>query len=69
MLVNRINKYSYSFKASKMLAAATGVDNIAIVKYGRLPWPLKDLFTPKFYHMAFFDDRDKAIDWLQTKSR
>lgn len=68
MLVNRINKYSYSFKASRMLASAKGVNHVAIVKYGRLPWPIKGIFTPKLYGLAFFDERETAIEWLNSKS-
>ena len=66
-LVNRINKYSYTFKASMLLAMSKLPEDVAIVKYNRLPWPLKGVFTPKFYHLAFFDNRDKAIKWLLDK--
>ncbi|NOY66745.1 MAG: hypothetical protein GXP13_04965 [Gammaproteobacteria bacterium] len=67
ILVNRINLYSYSFKANIMLATSKLADYVAVVKYGRLPWPLKGFLTPKFYRMAFFDERNTAIDWLNTK--
>lgn len=66
-LVNRINKYSYTFKASLLLASAKVPQNVAVVKYGRLPWPLKGLFTPTLYRLAFFDERDAAINWLKSK--
>ena len=66
-LINRINKYSYTFKASIMLATTKIPADVAVVKYNRLPWPLKGVFTPKFYHLAFFDNREDAVLWLQNK--
>ena len=66
-LVNRINKYSYTFKATMILAKANVVQDVAVVKYGRLPWPLKGIATPKLYHLAFFDDYNEAINWLSLK--
>lgn len=65
-LVNRKHKYSYTFKANMLLATSKLVDKVAIVKYGRMPWPLKGLFNPNLYSLAFFDDRDSAIAWLKT---
>ena len=67
-LVNRINKYSYTFKANLKLATSKIPEDVAVVKYGRLPWPIKGFFTPKLYHLAFFDERDEAINWLRLKS-
>lgn len=66
-LVNRKNSYSISFKASIMLSRTKLAKNLAIIKYGKLPWPLKGFFSPKFYHMAFFDDRESALNWLHLK--
>ena len=66
-LVNRINKYSYTFKANLMLAKSKLAKDVAVVKYGRLPWPLKGFFTPKLYHLAFFDNCDEAVNWLRLK--
>ena len=66
-LVNRKNKYSYTFKATMMLAKTKIVQDVAVVKYGRLPWPLKGFFTPKFYHLAFFDDYNAGLNWLTLK--
>ena len=68
ILVNRINKYSYSFKANLLFARSKVSADIAIVKYGKLPWPISGVFTPKFYHLAFFDQRLEAIDWLNSKT-
>lgn len=50
-----------------MLARSKIPKDVAVVKYGRLPWPLKGFFTPKLYHLAFFDNRDEAINWLRLK--
>lgn len=66
-LINRKNKYSYSFKANLMLASSNLVNYVAVLKYGRLPWPIKDIFTPKIYRLGFFDDYDEAILWLLNK--
>ena len=66
-LVNRKNPYSYTFKANLILAASKTVENVAIVKYSRLKWPLKGIMFPKFYHMAFFDNYTEAMEWLGTK--
>lgn len=67
VLINRINRYSYTFKANIMLATTKLADYVAVVKYGRSPWPLSSFFSPKFYRLAFFDDRSVAIDWLNTR--
>jgi hypothetical protein len=67
ILVNRKNTYSLSFKANIMLATSQLVDYVAVLKYNRLPWPIKGVFFPKFYHLAFFDERNAAIEWLNSK--
>ena len=67
LLVNRKNKYSYTFKATMMLAKTNIVQDVAVVKYGRLPWPLKGIATPKLYHLAFFDDYNEGFNWLTLK--
>lgn len=66
ILVNRKNIYSYTFKANIMLATTRIADRIAVLKYGRLPWPLKGILTPRFYRLAFFDERETAINWLKS---
>ena len=63
-MVNRMHQYSYTFKANMLLASSKLMDKVAVVKYGRVPWPLKGLFNPKIYRIAFFDDRNNAIAWL-----
>lgn len=50
-----------------MLAKTKLAKNVAIVKYGRMPWPINNLFTPEFYSFAFFDDYDLAVNWLHAK--
>ena len=67
VLVNRINNYSYTFKANLILANTKLSLDVAVVKYGRAPWPFKGVLFPKFYHLAFFDNRDEAINWLSVK--
>lgn len=68
-LINRKNQYSYSFKANFMLASSNLVDYVAVLKYGRLPWPLRGIFTPKIYRLGFFDDYDEAMLWLLNKNK
>lgn len=65
--VNRINLYSYSFKANIMLVTSKLADYVAVVNYGRLPWPLKGFLAPRFYRLAFFDERNSAINWLNSR--
>ena len=67
VLVNRINKYSYTFKANLIFAKTKLSIDVAVVKYGRAPWPFKGVFFPKFYHLAFFDNLDEAMNWLSIK--
>ena len=67
-LVNRKNAYSYTFKANMMLASSDLVKYVAVLKHGRLPWPLKGIFSPKLYRLGFFDDYDEAMSWLLEKN-
>jgi len=66
-LVNRKNNYSYTFAADIIFAKSKVVKYLAIVKYGKFPWPLKGTFFPKFYSLAFFDNVDEAMKWLLLK--
>lgn len=68
-LVNRKNRYSYSFKANFMLASSKLADYVAVVKNDRRIWPVNKLFTPKFYGIAFFDNYNEAIFWLLEKDK
>ncbi|MDH5633291.1 MAG: hypothetical protein OEZ10_09920 [Gammaproteobacteria bacterium] len=68
-LVNRINKYSYTFKANMMLASARVVPYVAVVNYKRPPWPLSGVFFPKFYNLAFFGKYQEAEQWLLGKTQ
>jgi len=67
-LVNRKNSYSYSFKANLMLASSNLARYVAVLKHGRLPWPINGLFTPKFYRLGFFDNYEDATSWLLNKN-
>jgi len=67
-LINRKNNYSYSFKANMMLASSNIANHVAVVKYGKLPWPISKLLTPKFYRIGFFDDYYEAMLWLLKKN-
>ena len=69
VLVNRKNKYSYSFKANIMLASSNLPMHVAILKHGRLPWPVNGLFTPTFYRLGFFDNYDEATLWLLSNKK
>ena len=64
-----INKGSvpFIFKANLMLATSNLVDCVAVVKYGKRPWPVNKLFTPKLYRLGFFDSYEEAISWLLAK--
>jgi len=66
-LVNRKHPYSYTFQANLILAGSKVVEDVAVVKYTKMSWPLKGVFFPKFYHLAFFDNYEEASEWLLAK--
>ena len=66
-LVNRKNDYSYTFTANIILAKTNLVKYLAVVKYGKLKWPLNGAFSPKIYRIAFFNNIPEATEWLLLK--
>jgi len=66
-LINRKNNYSYSFEANVMLSSADIVDYVAVINYGKLPWPMKGMLMPENYELEFFNDYDAGMNWLEAK--
>ena len=67
VLVNRKNTYSYTFGANIIFAKSNVVKYLAVVKYGRVEWPMKGSLFPKLFSISFFENVPEATEWLLLK--
>ena len=71
MLVNKINSYSYDFKAQMKLATIDQINAMAVVVYNRRTEIATDSLAKfprnKQWNLKMFSDRELALQWLKSQ--
>ncbi|MDH5185142.1 MAG: hypothetical protein OEX12_14770 [Gammaproteobacteria bacterium] len=67
LLIDRINNYSMGFSAFTVLGKNKVIKMIAVVNHGKRNQIISTDLWPKFLNIAFFNDRDSAIHWLNNR--
>lgn len=66
-LANRKHSYSFTFAAMKFIAEQKTFAAVAVVT-DQYPWVIFGrALMPRFFSMAIFADREKAINWLRSR--
>lgn len=69
LLINKLNKYSYTFEAQQQIATLPEIKAMAVVAYNRASEmatnTLKDVHRKVSWNLAVFPERAQALNWLQ----
>lgn len=67
LLANRKNDYSFSFSAMLFISRCDEFKAVAVVTHGRIMPYISQALLPKNCSIAFFNNREEALAWLETK--
>lgn len=71
LLINKINKYTYTFEAQMNIANLPQIKAMAVVTYSNIAKvstdSLNNLPREKKWNLQMFDDRDDALEWLEKQ--
>ncbi len=71
ILVNKVNRYSYTFEAQMKLGDLKEIKAIAVVSYQKLTEIstklLKNAPTKNKLNLEIFDNRNQALKWLKAE--
>jgi len=67
LMINRENDYSVDISALWQARKNNPFKYVAMVNNGRKNQYFSDSLWPKFLKLGIFNDRQKAIDWLNNK--
>ncbi len=73
LLINKINSYTYTWEAQQMLGMLDEIDAMAVVTYNIVSDNatrfLARIPRKKEWNMKIFDDRDRALAWLEKEHK
>lgn len=72
LVINKVNKYTYSFEAQKKLGSLRELKAIAVVTYTEIS-TISTKSVASFpreikWNMKLFSNRNDAVDWIMTES-
>lgn len=67
LMINRENDYSVDISALWQARKNNPFKYVAMVNNGRKNQYLSESLWPKFLKLGIFNDRNKAVDWLNSK--
>lgn len=71
LLINKINRYTYTFNAQLKIADAPNIQAIAVVTYTRIAEVATKILTKlpreKKWNLEMFQNREEALTWLENE--